>query len=105
MSRLTFENYKDIVPEQEQNLIKSLMIDLGDINKIISFTHNSLYISLDTEHTEYSPERTDPCPDYYGFYRLHNSKDNDTIGIEMTIDELDSNICTLFNFCETFLKK
>ena len=105
MIQITLNNYKEIIPEKEQPLIKALLEDLTEINKIISFnTSNYLWLSFEDEHTQYSPERTDPCPDYYGCYRLHNSYDNDTIGLEMTIDELDMNLCTLINFCEAFLK-
>jgi hypothetical protein len=39
------------------------------------------------EHTEYSPERVDPCPDYYGMYRLWQG--NKTLGIEMDLEILD----------------
>lgn len=103
MIQIDLKNYTDFVPEQEQLIIKALLRDIDRINNYVAFTNKYLWLSIETEHTEYSPERTDPCPDYYGFYRLHNSYDNDTIGIEMTLEELDSNLCTLLNFCEAFL--
>lgn len=104
MTQLTSDNYTNFVPVQEQNIIRVLLRDIDEINKYVGFTNKYLWLSIETEHSEYSPERTDPCPDYYGFYRLHNSYDNDTIGIEMTLEDLDSNLCTLLNFCEAFFK-
>lgn len=105
MIRLTFDNYSEVVPEKDKVLVRALLVDINNINRIIAFTKKELWLSFEDEHTEYSPERTDPCPDYFGTYRLHNSFNNDTIGIEMTLDELDTNLCTLYDFCETFLRK
>ena len=104
MKKITLNNYIDIIPENEQILIKALLEDIESINKYIS-NKGFIWISYEDEHTEYSPEWTDPCPDYYGCYRIHNSLNDDTIGIEMTLDDLDMNLCTLINFCESFLDK
>ena len=102
--RVTWENYKDIISEKNQGLIESLLIDLLELNtelENIQEPYRKLYIDYITEHTEYSPERTDPCPDYYGMYRLVFEKNPyESVGSEMTIDELDSAMCILINFVE-----
>ena len=102
--RVTWENYKDIIPEKNQGLIESLLIDLLELNtelENIQEPYRKLYIDYITEHTEYSPERTDPCPDYYGMYKLVFEKNHyESVGTEMTIDELDSALCILINFVE-----
>ena len=102
--RVTCENYKDIIPEKNQGLIESLLIDLLELNtelENIQEPYRKLYIDYITEHTEYSPERTDPCPDFYGMYKLVFEKNPyESVGTEMTIDELDSAMCILINFVE-----
>ena len=102
--RVTFENYKDIIPEKNQGLIESLLVDLLELNTELENTKESykkLYIDYITEHTEYSPERTDPCPDYYGMYKLvFEQNPYESIGNEMSIDELDTTLCILINFVE-----
>ena len=82
------------VPKKERSLIKALLVDLSEIN---SFGNKQLYIDWQDYHNEYSPERVDPCPDYYGCYTLRD-KNNNMIGIEMDIDTLDTVLCTLFNY-------
>ena len=112
--KVTQENYKDIIPEKNQGLIESLLIDLLEFNtelENIQEPYRKLYIVAGligsrladyiTEHTGYSPERTDPCPDFYGMYRLVFEKNPyESVGTEMTIDELDSAMCILINFVE-----
>ncbi len=96
--KIDFNNYKN-VPEKEQNLIFTLLFDIEDINK---FSKKQIYIDWQDFHNEYSPERTDPCPDYYGYYTIRDEYlPNEIIGVEMTIDDLDFALCTLYNFvCE-----
>lgn len=102
--KVTFENYKDIIPEKNQNLIEDLLYDLLEFNaelENIQEPYRKLYIDYITEHTEYSAERTDPCPDFFGMYRLVFEKNPyESVGAEMTIDELDSAMCILINFIE-----
>lgn len=102
--KVTFENYKDIIPEKDQNLIEALLCDLLELNtelENIQEPYRKLYIDYITDHTEYSPERTDPCPDFFGMYRLVFEKNSyESVGAEMTIDELDSAMCILINFIE-----
>lgn len=89
-------NFKEIVPKKEQELLSVLFNDLDDVNK---YTKKRLYIDWQDWHNEYSCERTDPCPDYYGYYTLRfEGVPNDTVGDFMTIEELDSALCLLFGY-------
>lgn len=93
--KLTKQNFSEIVPKKEQPLLSSLFEDLDDVNK---YTKEKLCIHWQDWHDEYSCERTDPCPDYYGYYTLKFENIEDTVGSVMTIDELDSAICLLFTY-------
>lgn len=88
----------------DQNLLQSLLLDLEELNQLLEDngkSYKKLYIDYINEHTEYSSERTDPCPDYYGLFMLRFEKnDYECIGCEMTLDELDLVLCTLINFIE-----
>lgn len=78
--------------------LNSLFADLDELN---SFLSNKIYIDYQDYHDEYSPERTDPCPDYYGYYSLrYEDIPNKIIGDFMTLDELDNTLCLLINFLE-----
>ena len=85
-----------VLPTQEQGLVESLLDELDYINKCSDFQKLDLY--WEDEHTEYSVERTDPCPDYYGSYIFISRITGDSVGITMTADELDSAICLLYDF-------
>lgn len=102
--KITIDNYKKIIPKENQSLMLGLLIDLEELNTElddIQESYRKLYIDYITEHTEYSPERTDPCPDYYGMYKLVFEKNPyENVGTEMTIEELDSALCILINFVE-----
>ena len=94
--KVTRENYRQIVPKEEQNLLSVLFDDLDEINQ---YTEDILYIDWQDYHDEYSPERTDPCPDYYGYYTLRfENLPNETVGTVMTINDLDSTLCILFSY-------
>lgn len=95
--KITEENYT-VVPEKERMALKELLTDLEFIN---NNSINKLFINWIDCHTEYSPERTDPCPDFYGMYELRLEDDpRESIGVEMTLDELDMVICTLSDYKE-----
>lgn len=79
-------------------LLKSLLFDLNQINQTGKFPE--LGIEYIEEHTDYSPERVDPCPDYYGMYRLFKVKTGDTVGEPMTLNDLDFVLCILFELSE-----
>ena len=102
--KVTLDNYKDLIPKDNQLLMHALLEDLNELNtelENLQEPYRKLYIDYITEHTEYSTERTDPCPDYYGMYRLRFEKNSyETVGLEMTIKELDNALCVLINFTE-----
>ena len=93
--KVTLDNIKDIpLKERERNLLVSLLIDIDEIN---SLTGDKLYIDWQDFHNEYSPERTDPCPDYYGYYTIR-SNPYEIIGLEATLDQLDEYLCVLSTY-------
>lgn len=95
--KIDFNNYKKIIPEKEQEKVLALLFDLEDINNVSS--PQNLYIDWQDFHNEYFPERTDPCPDYYGYYTLRDEfMPYETIGVEMTLDDLDMALCMLYNY-------
>lgn len=94
--KITKENYKDFVPDKEQPLILALFEDLDNIN---NYTEDNLYIDWQDYHNEYSCERTDPCPDFYGCYTIRFERQTyETIGGEMTINDLDNALCVLYDY-------
>lgn len=110
--KVTNENIKDInffagvnnTLEHCQRLLEGLLVDLTTLNGLLIDKHEEyriLYIDYINEHTEYSPERIDPCPDYYGMFRLRFENNSlNTIGGEMNIDQLDLVLFVLNEFEE-----
>ena len=102
--KLTIDNYKGVVFEHDCILMHALLIDLEELNNELEKQNQSnkkLFIDFIDKHTIYSPERVDPCPDYYGMYRLVFEKNPcETVGTEMNIKELDDALCILINFIE-----
>ena len=81
-------------------LLKALLSDLEALNAL-NAKYGGLYISYEDTHTEYSPERTDPCPDYYGYFTLRwENEPSEMVGDYMTLEELDLVLCALCNFAE-----
>lgn len=105
--RVTLDNYKDIIPKENQLLMHGLLLDLLELNtelENLQEPYRQLFIEYIDEHTEYSPERTDPCPDYYGMYKLlFENNPYESVGTEMDINELDTALCVLINFVESKL--
>ena len=104
--RVTKENIKDIKcytgVERPFNhcteLLESLLDELEELN---GNRYNKLFINYIDTHTEYSPERTDPCPDYYGLFELRWDREPyETVGTQMTLNELDTVLCALSDFAE-----
>lgn len=95
--KLTKDNISTLdIKENEKKLLKVLLADIDIIN---IFNNKKLYVDWQDFHTEYSPEWTDPCPDYYGYYTLRfEHKPYEIVGVEMTIDDLDSALCLLIEF-------
>ena len=84
---ITKNNIKDIpISDKNKSLLNALLQDLEEINNNLPKTY---HISIDwiDKHTKYSPERVDPCPDYYGMYRLWQG--DKTLGIEMDLETVD----------------
>lgn len=91
--KVTFSNYSQLVNDQQsKKYLNALLHDVAEI----TLNGNHLEIHYQDWHDEYSPERTDPCPDYYGMYRLRWSDQNENITDPMTLIELDDHICTLY---------
>lgn len=87
------------ISDYDKKLLSALLVDVGEINHLCEDVN--IYIDWQDYHNEYSPERTDPCPDYYGYYTIRCTKHpSEIIGVEMTINDLDVVLCTLCNFVE-----
>lgn len=91
---VTLDNLHKL-PEKDRGIVCSLMLDVEEINMSDSSIGHIDIEWIDT-HTEYSAERVDPCPDYYGMYRIY--RDGTYLGCEMDLDTLDSAICVLHNY-------
>lgn len=92
--KVTKENLEKL-PESERLLMSSLLDDIEEINTTISGSGKELYIDRQDYHDEYSPERTDPCPDYYGYYRIIGIGLFGDIGWPVKIDDLDYEILVI----------
>ena len=90
--------------QESKNLLISLLIDVKGLNALLindNKSNKQIFIDYENEHTEYSPERTDPSPDYYGTFTLRFENDPvEKIGPNMDLDDLDTMICGLYNFIE-----
>lgn len=81
-------------------LLDGLLCDLKDLNALCA-KNGALYISYEDTHTEYNAERTDPCPDYYGYFTLRwENESYEKIGDYMTLENLDGVLCALYDFAE-----
>ena len=97
--KLTLENCSEVVPEKNVLLCKALLRDVEEMNRELLKDYNQIFINFQTEHTQYSCERTDPCPDYYGTYTIRfEKKPYEMVGVEMDINELDTTLCAIENF-------
>ena len=92
------EKTVELLPIRDQKLVSALLQDVDEINHNASCFKFDIYIDWIDEHTEYSPERTDPCPDFYGMYRIRRSDNHDVLGVEMDLDTLDTALCLLHNY-------
>lgn len=100
--KITLENIEQI-PEEERMLVKALLKDLEEVNNKSLI---QLYINWQEWHDNYSPERVDPCPDYYGYYTIRlESNPSEFIGVQMTLRELDEAMCLLCNYVELCQEK
>lgn len=83
-------------------LLESLLDDLEIIN-----SQNNIHVELHQvdKHTEWSPERTDPCPDYYGMYYFYIPETGEILGDYMSIDDLNEIMFLLSEFSEYLYNK
>lgn len=88
------DNINSLPTKHERDLAKALLKDLEELNKELP---KQLSIEWQDYHNEYSAERTDPCPDYYGMYKIIYDG-GEMVGMEMDIDELDTTMCALSEF-------
>ncbi len=96
--KITKDNIEDLpIKDGNKLLLKALLKDVDEIN---NKSKKKIYIDWQDWHNEYSPERVDPCPDFYGFYTIRRESDDDLIGVEMTIDTLDYSLCMLCDYLE-----
>ena len=89
--------------DYSRSLLMNLVLDAVSVNMYLEKINpdRKIYIDYETEHTEYSPERVDPCPDYYGSFTLrYENYPNETIGDPMTIDELNNALFILNEFLQ-----
>ena len=101
--KVTEENIKNLpIKDNEKCLLKALLEDLHFINDyLIDRDKEPIFINFQDFHNQYSPERVDPCPDYYGMYTLtSDSLAGKILGVEMTLSDLDDTLCMLYNFVE-----
>ena len=105
--KITIDNLKEAKKINDKinvSYLESLYIDLMELNNKLensNLYHKRIYLDIQDYHNEYSPERTDPCPDYYGMFSLRFENNDYMIGdyIER-LDELDTIIFTLIDFFE-----
>ena len=91
--QVTKENL-NLLPEKERDYVKNLLdYDLQEIN---SFNKGVFTIHWQEYHDEYSPERTDPCPDFYGMYYIR--KDNNRVMyLPVTFQEINEYLFFLWS--------
>lgn len=91
--QVTKENL-NLLPEKERDYVKNLLdYDLEEIN---SFNKGVFTLHWQDYHDEYSSERTDPCPDFYGMYYIR--KDGRRLMYSpVTLVEVDEYMFFLWN--------
>ena len=95
--KVTYENIEDLpIDNKDKVILKALLTDIDEINN--ANLKDPIYIDWEENHTEYSPERTEPCPDFYGTYSLIRSTTKDKLGVEMDLNTLDIALCLLNNY-------
>lgn len=95
--KVTLKTIKTLpINDRDKDLLEGLLIDLKEINQVSN--KPKIYIEFQDWHNEYSPERTDPCPDYYGYYTIRSETCEDLLGVEMDLDTLDTALCLLNNY-------
>ena len=98
--QITKENL-NLLPEKERVYVNNLLdYDLQEIN---SFNKGIFTLHRQDYHDEYSPERTDPCPDFYGMYDIR--KDGKRVMyIPVTLVEVDEYLFFLLEVLKNSLE-
>ncbi len=104
--KITKENINELnILNVDKCLLNALLLDIDEFNNELdkqNLSNKKLYIDYQDYHNEYSPERCDPCPDYFGYYFLRfENNPNETCGVEMLLDDLDKTLCVLINFIKS----
>ena len=90
--KLTTENIIQLpIKEKDKMLLYALLSDLKEMK-------TNLFIDWQDYHNDYSPEWTEPMPDFYGYYTIRYDNSGEILGEEMTIDELNSALFLLYEF-------
>lgn len=99
--KLTLETIKELpIGSSDKRILIALLDDIDFINEKGGV---KVFINWIEHHTEYSPEWTDPCPDFYGMYTILLEDDpRESIGVEMDLEQLDNSLCALVNYIEAF---
>ncbi len=95
MKKITLDNIDsfEFINSKDKTILISLINDLTELNSYIGC---NFCIYIEDKHTEWSPERCDPCPDYYGYYIIgFDPNNNEYIGDYMDLNELDNTLYIL----------
>lgn len=91
--QVTKENL-NLLPEKERNFVEDILdYELEEIN---SFNKGIFTLHWQEYHDEYSPERTDPCPDFYGMYYIRKNN-NRVMYVPVTLQEIDEYLFFLWS--------
>lgn len=109
--KVTLQNINDInyvcgskspINDDRSKLV-NLVLDAVSVNMYLDKINpdRKIYIEYEDSHTEYSPERVDPCPDFFGTFTLrYENYPSESVGDPMTIDELDDALFVLNDFLQ-----
>lgn len=104
------EHNIDKLPAKDVDLVNALLTDIEEINNWQHVGGHSsekdIYLDWQDFHNEYSPERTDPCPDYYGYYALMQLGEDgyETICDKMPIKDIDWLVCGILDHTQNLYK-
>lgn len=91
--QVTKENL-NLLPEKERNFVEDILDN--ELEEINSFNKGVFTLHWQEYHDEYSPERTDPCPDFYGMYYIRKNN-NRVMYLPVTLQEVDEYMFFLWN--------
>ena len=102
---VTYENIDKIDKKyyKSKEYLEALLESIYDINsELDKLNLSKLKVQLNWQdyHNEYSAERVDPCPDYYGWWYLTRISDERTVvgGVCKDLVDVDDIINTLYEF-------